>query len=221
MTLEFPHVGREHPPAYFTSSSLGGSECEIGILHRTSAARPISDMSSKTCSFSEADVGKSIDIRKDFKDTSFTVKDEYDLSLCEENKKADQSLGKFYNAIFSSEMITLIYRDGDECGSRKYDSVININCVNSTENELNQASDEKDRLVRAITDLNEESQRHTEKIQKESAKASKAEKLARDKEEEYAKDAKLTTRTNELNEIMANRKERSDKVSFLCVRNFL
>jgi len=85
--------------------------------------------------------------------------------------------------------------------------------LNSTENELNRASDEKDRLVRAITDLNEESQKHTEKIQKESAKASKAEKLARDKEEEHAKDAKLTTRTNELNEIIANRKERGDKLT--------
>jgi len=139
VTLEFPHVGREHAPAYFTSSSFGDGECEIGILHRTSAARPISDMSSKTCSFSEADVGKSIDIRKDFKDTYFTVEDEYDLSLCEENKKSKQiSLGKFYNSIFSSEMITLIYRDGDQCESaksRKYDSVININCVNSADNE--------------------------------------------------------------------------------------
>ncbi|CAG5108461.1 Oidioi.mRNA.OKI2018_I69.chr1.g3807.t1.cds [Oikopleura dioica] len=133
VTLEFPHVGREHAPQYFTSSSLGENECQIGVIHRTSAARAISDMSSKTCRFSEGDVGKSVDIRKDFEKSSFSLDDEYDLSLCEENKKTGsdpQSLGKFYNAIYSSDMSVLIYRDGDVCeNDLKYDSIINTNCL--------------------------------------------------------------------------------------------
>jgi hypothetical protein len=112
---------------------MGEKACGFNFVHKTSAARPILDQSSKFCRFFEEDHGKTINLRDDLgrdKNDPFVIDDKYLVNICGEISDCEKdyptnciksdddellNLGKLYNSFYQGEVFTVVYRDGDKC----------------------------------------------------------------------------------------------------------
>ena len=83
----------------------------------------------------------------------------------------------------------------------------------TTERELNAKNDEKDILSNRISSLNKELSALNESINSANIAASRADNVLKTKERDFAQEQESITKRNELNEFIADCKEKEDKVS--------